>query len=426
MLSVVLLAFGVLLVHGNVQRHFRPQIPGEMDYHEKRVWMWLHPKCFAEERDVLLFKDHLLGQYECLHYKEQRRRTVYKHPNPTHGKVWSLWLDLAHPFEDFGCLGSNATLPKGIQSECIAEVYFEPLQHLHQEVGCTDQTEMISWLYGLDLMDGFQNNAYHYWEFNEADNVRVAAIVLDTDVEATHVEFIDSDPQSLFEGTPAPSTSADHGTHVAGTVLGEKVGVAKNAPLYWYPVCQLGSSCAWSDIEGGYEAAIALMEANPSTRFVINFSVGGIKTIFNEEPYDHWGRRIEAANGFWVTSAGNSRADACDYAPSFTSYAVTVGSFSSNREPTTWFTNYGVCVDAWGAGDLVYSATPGGGYGYSSGTSMASPHVCGLVINLVRQNPGITLAGVKSELILNSQPLFNVPPTWAGNNRAAYWNSGCQ
>lgn len=168
------------------------------------------------------------------------------------------------------------------------------------------------------------------------------------------------------------------------------------------------------------------MLSDPSTRFVINFSVGGARTIFNEEPYDNWGMRIEQAGGFWVTSAGNSRSDACNFAPSFTSYAVTVGSFSSNREPTTWFTNYGVCVDTFGAGDLVYSATPGGGYGYSSGTSMASPHVCGLVINLVRQRPSITLAEVKAELILNSQPLFNVPPTWAGNNRAAYWNSGCQ
>ena len=69
-------------------------------------------------------------------------------------------------------------------------------------------------------------------------------------------------------------------------------------------MCQLGSSCAWSDIEGGYEAAIALMLANPDTRYVINFSVGGARTILNEEPYDNWGMRIEAAGGFWVTSAG--------------------------------------------------------------------------------------------------------------------------
>jgi len=424
MLTLALITFGTVAALANV-RPFAPQVPDKMEYHEKRVWMWLSPKCFPKEQDVMAFKDHLLEQYDCAHYWDHHRKTVYKHPSRKHGEVWSLWIDLPHHHGDFGCLASNISLPKGIQSECIPEVYWEPLQHVTQE-SCTDQTEMISFLYGLDLMDGFQNNAYHFLAYNEADNRRVGAIVLDTDVDMSHVEFIDASPQTLFPGTPAPSTSQDHGTHVAGTVLGEMVGVAKNADLYWYPVCQLGNSCAWSDIEGGYEAAIALMQANPNTRYVINFSVGGVRTILNEEPYDNWGMRIEQAGGFWVTSAGNSRADACDYAPSFTSYAVTVGSFSSNREPTTWFTNYGVCVDTWGAGDLVYSATPGGGYGYSSGTSMASPHVCGLVINLVRERPSITLAEVKAALILNSQPLFNVPPTWAGNNRAAYWNSGCQ
>ena len=158
-----------------------------MDHHEKRVWMWLSPKCFPEETDVIAFKDHLLEQYECAHYRDSRQ-TVYKHPNRKNGEVWSLWIDLDHHADDFGCLASNITLPKGIQSECIPEVFFEPLQHLTQEVGCTDQTELISWLYGLDLMDGFQNSAYHYFAYNENDNARVAAIVLDTDVDLEHVE----------------------------------------------------------------------------------------------------------------------------------------------------------------------------------------------------------------------------------------------
>ena len=150
--------------------------------------MWLSPKCFPEETDVIEFKDHLLEQYECVHYREDIRKTVYKHPNRNHGDVWSLWIDLSHHHHDFQCLEKNITLPKTIQPECIPGVYFEPLQHITQEVGCTDQTALINQLYGLDLMDGFQNQAYHYFAFNGQDNARVAAIVLDTDVEEAHVE----------------------------------------------------------------------------------------------------------------------------------------------------------------------------------------------------------------------------------------------
>merc|ERR1712013_716674 len=174
------------------------------------------------------------------------------------------------------------TLPKGIRAECVSEVLFEPLQTIDQSVGCTEQTAQMNVLYGLDLMDGFQNNAYKYFGFNAAD-------------DATHVEFIDADPQNIFTGTPAPTTSQDHGTHVAGTVLGEFMGVAKNTKLYYYAVCQLGSSCGWSDIEGGYEAAIALMLSDPNTKFVINYSVGGGRTSMNEIAYEDWGQRISAA-----------------------------------------------------------------------------------------------------------------------------------
>jgi len=422
MLSLTLATVGAASVLADV-RNFRPKAP-DMEYHEERVWVHLNPKCFPTESDVFSFKDHLVDEYDCVHFNAERKQ-IYKHATEQ-GYVWSLWLERSrHCAHDLSCLNANISLPKGIRAECVRDVLFEPLQHIDQTVGCTEQTAQMSVLYGLDLMDGFQNNAYKYFGFNAADDASVAAIVLDTDVDDTHVEFIDADPESIFSGTPGPSTSQDHGTHVAGTVLGEFMGVAKNTKLYYYPVCQLGSSCAWSDIEGGYEAAIELMQSNPNTKFVINYSVGGGRTSSNEIAYEDWGQRISAAGGFWATSAGNSRSDACNFAPAFTSYAVTVGSFSSNRQPTTWFTNYGVCVDTWAPGDSIYSSNPGGGYGYSSGTSMSSPHICGLMINLLKDNPLLSLSDIKTVLEINSQPLLNVPSTWAGSNRAAYWNSGC-
>ena len=96
--------------------------------------------------------------------------------------------------------------------------------------------------------------------------------------------------------------------------------------LNYYAVCQLGGSCAYSDIERGYNWAIDYMNEQPAgTRFVINYSVGGARSASNEYDYNNWGIRIQAAGGIWVTSAGNSAADSCNFAPAFSQYAVTVG-----------------------------------------------------------------------------------------------------
>lgn len=86
------------------------------------------------------------------------------------------------------------------------------------------------------------------------------------------------------------------------------------------------------------------MNANPNNIYVINYSVGGPKTADSEIAYDDWGRRIEAAGGFWVTSASNEASDACDFAPAYTEYAITVGAYAINRQPS-FFSNYGPCVD---------------------------------------------------------------------------------
>ena len=137
------------------------------------------------------------------------------------------------------------------------------------------------------------------------------------------------------------------------------------------------------------------MQNNPiNHKYVINYSVGGSRTATNEAVYNAWSVRIATEGNFWVTSAGNNAANACNYAanacnyaPAFSDYAISVGSYSQGYIPTTRFTNYGPCVNAWVPGEFVWSATPGDGYGYSSGTSMASPNICALVINLIKENP---------------------------------------
>lgn len=82
-------------------------------------------------------------------------------------------------------------------------------------------------------------------------------------------------------------------------------------------------------------------------------------------------------------------------------------------------------INSWGPGEDVWSAQPGNEYGYASGTSMSSPNVASIVINILKENPTLTLSQIKSYLLENANPLINVPPSY-GEATASYWNSGCQ
>mmetsp|Transcript_20588 Transcript_20588/g.32779 ORF Transcript_20588/g.32779 Transcript_20588/m.32779 type:complete len:421 (-) Transcript_20588:182-1444(-) len=414
---LALVAVGLGVVYG-ASRTFVPQEPQGTDFHKERVWAWLNPKCFATEADVRNFKDYLLSQYQCLDFNEKREK-IYQRPNIDGlSSVWSLWLELNHAASNFDCLTANISLPSDIAAECIANIFYEPLEHTQV---CKDQSRSIIGgdLWNLDLLDGNENNLYQFWDYG--NDQAVEAIILDTDVDAFHTEFVGLNIVNLFNGDMDPRTSQNHGTHVAGTVSGHIVGGAKETDFSYYPVCQLGSSCAWSDIEGGYEAAISLMLSNPNVRYVINFSVGGSRNSLNDPAYTNWGRRINDAGGFWVTSAGNSASNACNFAPAFSDWAISVGSYSENKQPTTWFTNFGSCVNTFGPGESVYSALPGDAYGYASGTSMASPATASIVVNVLKQSHNMDLDGILSYMKENSFPLLNVPSGWLGDNTAATW-----
>jgi len=90
----------------------------------------------------------------------------------------------------------------------------------------------------------------------------------------------------------------------------------------------------------------------------------------------------------FAVAAGNDNADACDYSPAAAAEAVTVGA-STLADERAYFSNYGKCVDIFAPGLNIQSTWTGSPYAVKtiSGTSMASPHIAGLLAYFLSLQP---------------------------------------
>jgi serine protease len=120
-----------------------------------------------------------------------------------------------------------------------------------------------------------------------------------------------------------------------------------------------------------------------------------------------------------VVSAGNSNADASGYAPASCAGVISVGSVGRSGA-RAFYSNYGQLVDVSAPGgdqsvnpaDGVFStlnagATGPGADSYASyqGTSMAAPHISGVVALMLSRNPALTPDDVEARLKASARPL---------------------
>jgi cerevisin len=115
-----------------------------------------------------------------------------------------------------------------------------------------------------------------------------------------------------------------------------------------------------------------------------NMSLGGGKSEILDLAVN---AAVDAGIHFAV-AAGNDNADSCNYSPASADKAVTVGA-STLMDERAYFSNFGKCNDIFAPGLDILSTWKGSKYAVNtiSGTSMASPHIAGLLAYMLSLQP---------------------------------------
>ncbi len=249
--------------------------------------------------------------------------------------------------------------------------------------------------WGLDRID--QTNLPLNGSFTYPSSSGVHAYILDTGIRGTHNDFTGRMGNGYTAVNDGQGTNdcQGHGTHVAGTVGGTTWGVAKNVTLH--PVRVLG--CDGSGSNSGVIAGMDWVTANAVKPAVANMSLGGGASQATDDAI----ARMTNAGIATVVAAGNDSSNACNYSPARAPSAITVGSTTSSDAMSS-FSNYGSCVDVYGPGSNITSASYSSNTGSTSmsGTSMASPHLAGVAALYLAANPNATPSQVTTAIVNNS------------------------
>jgi len=280
---------------------------------------------------------------------------------------------------------------------------------------CTSQTTDDWALLRLSerLLDLGNHDSYYH---GPSSGEGVTSYIIDTGVYIQHSDF---GGRATWGANFVDTNNVDcngHGTHVASSVAGTIFGVAKKTTIVGVKVL----NCAGSGTFAGVIAGIEWVTNNHNGPSTANMSLGG---GFSAAVNAATAASVNAGV-FHAVAAGNNNGNACNFSPASTPEACTVGATTIagsgdgelQQDIRATFSNWGTCVDVFAPGQLVRGAWIGSPTETRtiSGTSMASPHVCGVASVWLGENPTWTPTQVEAALL--SDATANIINLSCGSN----------
>ena len=229
------------------------------------------------------------------------------------------------------------------------------------------------------------------------DNV---AWIIDTGVDLDHPDLnVDASRGALFARAKSFDDDNGHGTHVAGTIAAINndfgvIGVAPGATVIPVKVLDRHGSGWYDDVIAG----VNYVEANGASGDVANMSLGGPPSQALDDAVIAASAKVKFA-----IAAGNDDDFAGNYSPAritdnenIYNNIYTISAMDSNNKFASW-SNWGnPPVDYCEPGVNITSTWKDGGYNTISGTSMATPHLAGILL-LGSVKSGGTVSGDPDE-----------------------------
>jgi len=244
--------------------------------------------------------------------------------------------------------------------------------------------------WGLDRIDTVElslDNTFE-WESSYPDGGAGANVyVFDTGINVEHGDFEGRAinrfaclPTCVSVSSCANNDDNGHGTHVAATVGGLQYGVAKHATIH-------GMQVITTDGQGSLAGILnAMSHVMDEGHAIYQMSISSATSALWDYTVDH----VSANGVIVVVSAGNAGEDGCLYSPGSATTAFNIGAHNDNGIIPA-YSNTGSCVNLYAPGRNVRSArnTNLCGTRCMSGTSMAAPHVAGVVALIKGYCPNI-------------------------------------
>ena len=277
--------------------------------------------------------------------------------------------------------------------------------------------------WGLDRIDQRNQPLDGVYAYTN-DGLGVNAYVIDTGILTTHWEFR-GHASAIYDAIDGEGTTVldcnGHGSHVAGVIGGRTFGVAKNVRLFSVRVLTCQGTGTWSDVINGVNF-VTWHRGQPAQQgypAVANMSLSGD----TNRAVDAAVRNSIRAGVTYVVAAGNGNSDAATYSPASVPEAITVGA-TNQSDARADFSNYGSTLDLFAPGVSIPSAWTGNDLmtATASGTSMAAPHVAGVVALYLQTHRTASPTEVRSALIGNSTTGVIRNPGQESPNRLLFTN----
>ena len=206
-----------------------------------------------------------------------------------------------------------------------------------------------------------------------------------------------------------PTDSSGHGTHTAGTICAQGNNGEGVAGVLWsckiMPLRFLGN--------GGGSTSDAVLAIKYAVDNGAKISSNSWGSYSNSSSLHKAISNAASAGHVFIAAAGNDSSDndgnSSFYPASFGLDSVISVAATDSKDNLASFSNYGSnSVDVGAPGVFIISTNKGSGYTYKSGTSMATPHVAGLVALVQEQNPGWSYQQVINQVLSTVRPVSSL------------------